>query len=184
MTNKLELYSVIDTVREIYLSDNALKTLLDFERVLDFIDLYVFEHWDEGEIVRGPITSRYFIECTFMWPAKLMPDPKGAKRLLGYNAKIKMWEGTLLTPKKQLTSIPNIVGNESQSSRRSAKYQVIERKVWFVNIKLPKSLLHDIERGYVEMSGETINLDDIQQAEQEDLEQKSHEEQDIEDVFA
>ena len=81
MANKIELYDVLDNTKNIYLSNNALENLLDFERVLDTLDLYVFENWELGELIAGPNHSRYFVECSFMWPNKLMPNPLGAKRL-------------------------------------------------------------------------------------------------------
>ena len=49
MANKIELYDVLDNTKNVYLSNNALENLLDFERVLDTLDLYVFENWDKGE---------------------------------------------------------------------------------------------------------------------------------------
>ena len=43
--------------------------------------------------------------------------------------------------------------------------------IWIVNIKIPRKLMTNIERGYVELEGEKIDLEDIYQVEQENLEQ-------------
>ena len=80
---------IIDNTKNIYMTDSALESLMDFERVLDELDTYVFKNWIKGELVEGPIYEKYFVTCTFMWPHKLMPDPRGAERLLDYNCKVR-----------------------------------------------------------------------------------------------
>ena len=81
--------SIIDTIKGIYTSDGSMATLLDFERCLDEADLYAFKNWELGELVDGPRVKKYTVSCVFMWPYKLMPDPRGAKRLLSVGCKIK-----------------------------------------------------------------------------------------------
>ena len=58
---------VIENTKEIFMTDSSLDTLLDFERVLDELDLYVFANWKKGELVEGPVYEKYFVTCTFMW---------------------------------------------------------------------------------------------------------------------
>ena len=79
--DNIDYVSIVDTVKGIYTSDGSMNTLLDFERVLDEADIYAYRNWDLGELVQGPIIKRYTVQCTFMWPYKLMPDPRGIKRL-------------------------------------------------------------------------------------------------------
>ena len=57
---------VIENTKEISMSDSALNTLMDFERVIDELDIYVFKHWKQGELVQGPKYEKYFVTCTFM----------------------------------------------------------------------------------------------------------------------
>ena len=79
---------VIDNTKEIFMTDSALSTLLDFERVLDELDIYVYKNWKEGELVEGPVYEKYFVSCTFMWQYCDMPDPRGGERLLGYDCEV------------------------------------------------------------------------------------------------
>ena len=79
--DNIDYVSIVDTVKGIYTSDGSMNTLLDFERVLDEADLYAFRNWELGELVQGPVVKRYTVQCTFMWPYKLMPDPRAVKRL-------------------------------------------------------------------------------------------------------
>ena len=80
---------VIENTKDIFMSDSSLATLLDFERVLDELDIYVFKNWKDGELVAGPDVRRYTVACMFMYPEKLMPDPRGAKRLLSVGCNIQ-----------------------------------------------------------------------------------------------
>ena len=167
MANKIELYDVLDNTKNIYLSNNALENLLDFERVLDTLDLYVFENWELGELIEGPMHTRYFVECSFMWPNKLMPNPLGAKRLLDYDITVTYKKSKLSKPVRDLGAYPkNASGTDTEQ-----KIETKEMSIWIVNIKIPRKLMTNIERGYVELEGEKINLEDIDQVEQENLEQ-------------
>ena len=46
--NHEDYWQVADNIRNIYMSDGSLTTLLDFERVLDEMDIYAFKNWEMG----------------------------------------------------------------------------------------------------------------------------------------
>ena len=79
---------LIKNVENIYNSDNAFQVLKDFERVLDELDLYVYENWKDGELLSGPNITRHWIACSFIWDRDQMPDPMGGKRLTDYDCKV------------------------------------------------------------------------------------------------
>jgi hypothetical protein len=54
---------ILQNIENIYGSNNSLNILKDFERVLDELDLYVYENWIDGELIEGPEESRYYITC-------------------------------------------------------------------------------------------------------------------------
>ena len=91
---------ILNNIKDIYMTDSSLESLLDYERVLDDLDLYSFENWKKGELVEGPIYEKYFVTCTFMWPYKLMPDPRGGERLLDYDCEVYYSKDTLEYPIK------------------------------------------------------------------------------------
>ena len=70
----LDIIDVIKNTKDIYGANTSLSILKDFERVLDELDLYVYENWEDGELVEGPIVNRYTVECSFMWPYEKMPN--------------------------------------------------------------------------------------------------------------
>ena len=94
-----DITDVVKNISEIYDSDVAFTVLKDFERVLDDLDVYVYENWDEGELVHGPKISRHWVTCAFMWEIDKMPDPMGGKRLLDYDCKVTYKRDKIIRPK-------------------------------------------------------------------------------------
>jgi hypothetical protein len=89
---------IIDNIKGIFTSDASIATLLDFERVLDEADMYAFKNWDLGELVSGPEIKKYTVTCVFMYPYKLMPDPRAGKRLISVGCNIKFKKTKITVP--------------------------------------------------------------------------------------
>lgn len=159
-----DYWMVADNIKNLYLSDGSLLTLLDFERVLDELDLYAFKNWQLGELVAGPEVSKYKVACIFMWPEKLMPDPRGARRLLPFDCTIKY--------KKTTIKIPIKIEEPDDFVPGTHKARLVEKKVWLVEIVIPKALMTDIRTGSIEMEDQLIDLADLDSAYQEDLDQQ------------
>jgi hypothetical protein len=147
----LDSIDIIKNVKEIYGANNSLGILKDFERVLDELDLYVFENWEDGELVRGPVINRYTVECSFMWPYEKMPNPDGGKRLLDYDCKVTFQKDKLLKPRK--------IRKPDDYRPGSKKGKIDEHPIWVVNITMPKKLMQDIYQGYVKKENEKMSDD-------------------------
>ena len=161
-----DYWQVAENIRDIYMSEGSLLTLLDFERVLDELDLYAFQNWQIGELVQGPTISKYRVTCIFMWPEKLMPDPRGGRRLLPFDCDIKYKKTTMTVPMK--------IEDPSDYRPGTKKARLAEKKVWLVEISMPKSLMSDIRTGSVELEDQDIDLADLDDAYQQDLDQDSY----------
>ena len=61
-----DYWQIANNIRDIYMSEGSLLTLLDFERVLDELDLYAFQNWSIGELASGPTIGKYNVTCVFM----------------------------------------------------------------------------------------------------------------------
>jgi hypothetical protein len=131
---------VIQNIEQIYGSNNSLNLLKDFERVIDELDVYVYDNWIDGELVSGPKESRYYIECVFMWPKDKMPEPKGGQRLLDYDCKVYYAESTIAEVRKIKTP------DDIRPGTRKGK--IDQKDIWMVKIIMPKKLMADINRGY------------------------------------
>ena len=147
---------IVQNVKGIYTSDGTMSTLLDFERVLSEADIYAYKNWELGELVDGPIIRRYEVICTFMWPTGIMPDPRGAKRLLPLGCTVKF--------KKTTLKVPVEIKDPSDFKPGTHYPKLIDRKVWLVNIIMPKALMNDIREGSIDLAGQTIDLEDLDDA--------------------
>jgi hypothetical protein len=161
-----DYWQVAQNIQDIYLSEGSLLTLLDFERVLDELDLYAFKNWQIGELVQGPTIGKYRVTCIFMWPEKLMPDPRGGRRLLPFDCEIKY--------KKTNMKIPVKIVDPSDYRPGTHKARIMEKKVWLVEITMPKALMSDIRTGSIELEDEEIDLEDLDRAYEQDLDQESY----------
>jgi len=161
-----DYWQVAENIRDIYLSEGSLLTLLDFERVLDELDLYAFKNWAIGELVSGPDIGKYRVTCIFMWPEKLMPDPRGGRRLLPFDCEVKY--------KRVNMQVPMKIEDPSDYRPGTKKARLIEKKVWLVQISMPKALMSDIRTGSVELEDQEIDLEDLDSAYEQDLDQDSY----------
>ena len=160
-----DYWQVAENIRDIYMSEGSLLSLLDFERVLDELDLYAFKNWAIGELVQGPDIGKYRVGCIFMWPEKLMPDPRGARRLLPFDCEVRY--------KKTNMKIPVKIEDPSDFRPGTHKAKIVEKKVWLVEIVMPKALMSDIRTGSVELEDQDIDLEDLDSAYEQDLDQES-----------
>jgi len=155
-----DYWQVAENIKNLYLSEGSLLTLLDFERVLDELDVYAFKNWDIGELVQGPTISKYKVTCVFLWPEKLMPDPRGARRLLPFDCDVKF--------KKTNMKIPIKIEDPSDYRPGTKIARIIEKKIWLVEITMPKTLLSDIRTGSAELENQEIDLKELDDAYNDD----------------
>jgi hypothetical protein len=152
---------IITNTKSLYEAESYMSTLVDFERVLDNVHLYAYENWIKGELVEGPKVEKHWVTCSFMWPKRMMPEPMGAKRLIDYNIKV--------TYKKDLLESPVKIKNPSDYEEGTRYPKMKLDPIWVVEIKMPRTIMQDIYRGTMEVEGEKIDLDDINNAYQQDL---------------
>lgn len=164
--NHEDYWQVSDNIRDIYMSEGSLTTLLDFERVLDEVDIYAFKNWEIGELVAGPDIGKYRVTCTFMWPEKLMPDPRGGRRLLPFDCEVNFMKKDMKIPVK--------ITDPSDYKAGTKKAKLITKPVWLVEIVMPKALMNDIRTGSIEMEDQDIDLDELDQAYEQDLDDEAN----------
>jgi hypothetical protein len=146
----LDILEVIKNVESIYTTNSNLSVLKDFERVLDEMDLYVYDNWEEGELVSGPHIDRHWIKASFMWPKEKMPDPMGGKRLLDYGCRVKYEKTFLVEPRK--------VEKPDDLRPGTQKGKLDRKPVWVVEINMPKKLAADIYNGYMSKMKENMGI--------------------------
>lgn len=170
--NDVDFVSIVSTVKGIMTSDGSMSILLDFERVLDEVDVYAFKNWLLGELVDGPDMGRYTVTCTFMWPYRLMPDPHAVKRLLAIGCKVDYKKGKLKVP-VEVKNYDDLIGGTNYPKS-------VEREVWFVRIEIPIDLMDDIKEGSIDLADQTIDLEEIDSAYEDDLDKEGTQQDDQE----
>ena len=150
------LKDIIENTKDIYMTDSSINTLLDFERVIDELDLYIFDHWKKGELVAGPQYEKYFVTCVFMWPYKLKPDTRGAKRLAEY--------GCVVRYKHDVLNYPLKVKKPTDFEPGTKMPRMGKTPVWLVEITMPKKLIQEITKGSLELESETVDAQEIGRA--------------------
>lgn len=168
--NDIDFVSIVSSIKGVFTSDGTMSTLLDFERVLDEADLYAFKNWLLGELVQGPDIGKYSVTCVFMWPYKLMPDPRGAKRLATIGCDVAF--------AKSRIKVPVEVKNYEDFVQGTRYPKMEERPIWFVQIKMPKELMNDIKEGSIDLADQTIDLAEIDNAYEDDLDKQDGGDQD------
>jgi hypothetical protein len=135
---------VNDTLRRVSDSNTLRDMLLEFEQVLDSLDLYSYQNWAKGEVLEGPFLHRHWIDVKLIYDKKYMPDPAGAKRLIDRGIFVKFTENTLIRPKK-ITSMNDfeVVTRPDGSTKRRAKLS--HDPVWVINIRMPRRLVDEFK---------------------------------------
>ena len=136
------MHDVLDIIRNVqglYAVGPTLGILKDYERVMDELDLYVFENWQDGELLEGPKDSRHFVTCSFMWPEDRMPDPTGGQRLLDRGCTVSYRRDELLKPRQIKTPEDYRPG--------TTKGKIDAHPIWIVEIKMPKELIGNFKFG-------------------------------------
>lgn len=135
-----DIYDIVKNIEGIYDSNTSFQVLKDFERVLDELDIYVYANWQDGELAEGPIISRHWVTCTFMWDRDKMPDPMGGQRLLDYDCKVSMGKDYVIKPRK--------IRKPEDVRAGTQKGKLDRHSIWLVKIQMPKKLIADIYGGY------------------------------------
>ena len=141
-----DVLDIIRNVQSLYAIGPTLTILKDFERVLDELDVYVFANWEDGELLSGPVDSRHFVTCSFMWPADQMPDPSGGKRLLDRGCKVTYAKDELLKPRE--------IKSPEDYRPGTTKGKIDAHDIWVVQIKMPKELIGNFKHGKDEIESQ------------------------------
>lgn len=140
-----------DSIKRISKTNTLLDMLLEFENVLDTLDMYAFTNWFKGEILEGPILNRHYITVKLMYPHKDMPDPDGAKRLTARGCIVKYEKDILITP-RPVKSFNDVEVEERADGRPKYKAKKKESPVWVVTIQMPRRFVDKMQTDVVEAS--------------------------------
>ena len=96
----------------------------------------------------------------------MMPDPRGARRLLAFDCNIEYLRKEIKIPIK--------INDPSDYIPGTKKAKLVTKKVWLVEITMPKALMNDIRTGSIEMEDEDVDLSELDQAYEQDLDKEEN----------
>lgn len=126
-------YDIKGNIQKLFDEGGLQDILLSVEEYLDNMDLYVFKNWIDGEIVEGPIVSKYWVDLTLKYDADKMPDPRGA--YLFHN------QGTKIQVKKDVELVPRQVMEPEDLDPETGKQVLDEKPVMLVRFTIPRRLV-------------------------------------------
>lgn len=136
-----DILDVIRNIQDLYENNSNMAILKDFERVLEEMDLYVYDNWIDGELAEGPKVDRHWITASFMWPKDKMPDPTGGERLLDLGCKVRYERSHLIEPRP--------IKKSSDLRPGTKKGKLDKKDIWIVEIQMPKKVAFDMYKGYM-----------------------------------
>ena len=137
-----DILEVIKNIESLYSNNTSLSILKDFERVLETLDIYVYENWLQGELLEGPRVDRHWVTCSFMWPKDQMPNPRAAKRLFEHECRVKFEETMIIKPRK--------IESPDDFRPGTKKGKLDRHPIWVVTIAMPKKLVFDMFEGHMD----------------------------------
>ena len=163
-----------DKIEEVSKSNTLLDMLMEFEKVLDELDMYAFKNWDQGEILEGPEIGRHYVNVKLLYPYKSMPDPEGAKRLIARDCLVKYSKDMLETPKAVKTFSDVEVSLRPDGSQKFTPKSE-SSPVWVISVDMPRRYVDEFSAQHVEaQEDEYIDNEDTDsnaQANQEQINQ-------------
>lgn len=178
MDNNNYDFDVEGNIDRLYNQESLLDILIEFEGVIDSMDLYAFKNWIEGEVVDGPKLERYWITVTLKYPYKQMPDPAGGNRLLKHGARIEMGKFSEEVPMALSDDPEDNLEDSYEYNRETGEYarKTETEKYWLMEIRIPRRFIEDMEKGmaiYDEDEDETVAMDDVADAETQGLDDEA-----------
>ena len=143
-------------------NSTSLDMLLELEKTLDDANVYAYKNWMNGELIKGPEISKYWVDTWWMFPENMMPDPDGGMRLLKYGCKIKYGRDILNTPVR-------ITGPEAYNDEMTKTAKMKKQKVWIVKITIPRKFVDEGMDDTYDIDDGNVDTSDIEDAYNENL---------------
>ena len=161
-----------DQIKKISDTNTLLDMLLEFEKVLDSVDLYAYKNWNQGEILEGPKLDRHYVTVKLMYEQENMPDPYGAKRLFAKDCLVKFGKDTLISPVK-VKGWSDVTTEARPDGTVKKKAKTKSQPVWVVEIKMPRRYVDEFSSERVEIDDENyVDLDSLDAQVQQEQEQE------------
>jgi len=161
-----------DEIRKISETNTLLDMLLEFERVLEDLDIYSYANWHKGEVLDGPVFDRHYITVSLMYKEKDMPDPVAAKRLFARDCLVSYKKNELISPVRVKT-FDDVTTEVSPDGRVRTRAKTKTEPIWIVEIKMPRRYVDEFTTEIIEadddayVDTESLNKEELASNEQQ-----------------
>ena len=155
-----EIEELKQTLDNLVDSSNDLNVLIEFEEVLDNLNIYSYKNWEYGEVIAGPEVTKYWVTVTLMYPYKLMPDPDAAMRLIKHGARVFYGKDVFKEPKKIVT--PDDLEDVGKDGKR--RHKRISKPIWLVTIEMPRQFVNEFDSNKITINGMDIDMSEVEGA--------------------
>lgn len=130
-----------NTIQSLYDQSGLLDILIGVEEYLDNMDLYAYKNWIKGELVEGPVVSKYWVEITLKYTSTTFPDPRAALMFDKQGTKIFIKKDYEISPIKKPHSDNDMMSVLGQgSSVKKVKDEKIP--ILLIKFQIPRRLVN------------------------------------------
>lgn len=134
----LQENAALDALTKLTRQPNLIDIMVDVEDYLDNSNLYVFDNWLKGVLVRGPVVKKYWIEITLKYEHKEMPDPEGGLRLTPHGTRVQFEKAQELRPEP--------IRDPSDYEPGTHKPRMKPHDVWLVHMCIPRRFVEAVNQ--------------------------------------
>ena len=130
-----------NAVQQLYDNSGMLDILLAVEKYFDDNDLYAYHGIIEGELVEGPIVSKYWCTVTFKYYLVNFPDPPAFSILEKHGTKVYVKADYEITPIQE----PNRQADMKSVATQSGSVRIPKNEripVLLVRVQIPRNLIN------------------------------------------
>lgn len=166
----MDQMKILSTLESNYATTSSMETLMQFDAVLDRLNVYAFENWINGEIVDGPVIEPYWVTVTLMYPYKMMPDPSASERITDFGGRVFYAKDSLITAAKLVEPEDSDDVDGADGMRPGQpRAKKVERKIWLVTVELPRDTMDSLTTAKNELDSQEIDMDSVEEAQDDGL---------------
>lgn len=132
-----------NTIQSLYDQSGLLDILLGVEEYFDNMDLYAYKNWIYGELIEGPIVSKYWVEVVFKFSEETFPDPVATKMFEKQGTKVSIkrdYEDFPIAHPRQETDMQMFIGGMGSGTVKKPKSE--RKPVLLYKFQIPRRLVN------------------------------------------
>lgn len=171
-----------NTIQSLYDQSGLLDILLGVEEYFDNMDLYAYKNWIYGELIEGPVVSKYWVEVVFKYTQETFPDPVATKMFEKQGTIVsvkKDYEVFPIAHPRQESDMQTFIGGFGNGSVRKPKEE--RKPVILYKFQIPRRLVNPESFDEYKLMAADFNNSDIPD-EYDDPESSELPEEEIDDL--